>query len=390
MDSKNVFKGISLNVLLLGVVSLLTDMGSQIVFPLIPLFLSTELKASALIIGLIEGSAIATASFFKVFSGYFSDKRHRRKPFILSGYLLSSLMKPLFAFAYSWNFVLFIRIFERVGKGIRDAPRDALVAESTSREFRGKAFGFQRALDGIGSVLGAMIAFIILPLFGFRLSFLSALIPSILAVFLIMFIKEKRVKKNKVAGLKVSFSKLSSKLKFFILIVVIFSLGNFGYSFLLLKVLSTGLKSQEAILFYILFYFTYSLLVIPFSSISDRIGRKKVLFTGYLTFSLTALLLAFSSSVFQLISMFVLFGLFFALTDGVERAFVVDLSPKHLKATALGTFYTVKGFTAIPAGLIAGFLWDKSPHFTFLFGFAFSLIALVLLYFFKQDKLSKV
>ena len=381
----NFFKGISLNVLLLGLVSLLTDMGSQIVFPLIPLFLSTELKASAVIIGLIEGSAIATASFFKVFSGHFSDETHKRKPFILFGYFLSSLMKPLFAFAYSWNFAFFIRIFERVGKGVRDAPRDALVAESTAKKFRGKAFGFQRALDGIGSVLGAMLAFILLPLLGFRMSFLSAFVPSILAVFLIMFVKEKKVKKIKVPGLKVSFSKLSPKLKFFILIVVIFSLGNFGYAFLLLKVLSIGLKSQEAILFYILFYFTYSLLVVSFSSVSDKIGRKKVLFAGYLMFSLTAFLLAFSSSAFQLISTFVLFGLFFALTDGVERAFVVDLAPKHLKATALGSFYTAKGFSAIPAGLIAGFLWGVNPEFTFLFGFVFSLIALALLCFLKEN-----
>jgi len=383
----NFFKGISLNVLLLGLVSLLTDMGSQIVFPLIPLFLSTELKASALIIGLIEGSAIATASFFKVFSGYFSDEKHERKPFILFGYTLSSLMKPLFAFAFSWLFVLFIRIFERIGKGVRDAPRDALVAESTPAKFRGRAFGFQRALDGIGSVLGAVLAFLLLPLLGFRMSFLSAFVPSVLAILLIFFVKEKKKKVvKKIPSLQISFSKLSSKLKFFILIIVVFSLGNFGYAFLLLKVLSIGLASQEAILFYVLFYFTYSLLVISFSSISDKIGRKKVLFAGYFLFSLTAFLLAFTSSVLPLILLFVLFGLFFALTDGVERAFVVDLAPMNLKATALGTFYTVKGFSAIPAGLIAGFLWGVNPKFTFLFGFVFSLIALLLLYFLKEDK----
>ena len=383
----NFFKGISLNVLLLGLVSLLTDMGSQIVFPLIPLFLSTEPKASALIIGLIEGSAIATASFFKVFSGYFSDEKHERKPFILFGYTLSSLMKPLFAFAFSWLFVLFIRIFERIGKGVRDAPRDALVAESTPAKFRGRAFGFQRALDGIGSVLGAVLAFLLLPLLGFRMSFLSAFVPSVLAILLIFFVKEKKKKVvKKIPSLQVSFSKLSFKLKFFILIIVVFSLGNFGYAFLLLKVLSIGLASQEAILFYVLFYFTYSLLVISFSSISDKIGRKKVLFAGYFLFSLTAFLLAFTSSILPLILLFVLFGLFFALTDGVERAFVVDLAPMNLKATALGTFYTVKGFSAIPAGLIAGFLWGVNPKFTFLFGFVFSLIALLLLYFLKEDK----
>jgi len=183
-------KGLTRNILIVGIVSLFTDLSSQMVFPLIPLYL-ISIGASAWIVGLVEGTAESTASLLKVFSGHWSDKIRKRKPFVFAGYSLSTITKPLFAFANIWPFVLFIRVFERIGKGIRTAPRDAIIAESCDMSCRGKAYGFHRAMDGIGSVLGAIIAFILLPILGFKNIFLIAFIPGAIAVFCIIFVREK-------------------------------------------------------------------------------------------------------------------------------------------------------------------------------------------------------
>ena len=191
MDKKSFLKGLTRNLIIVGFVSLFTDLSSQMVFPLIPLYLTTVLGAGAWIVGLVEGAAETTASLLKVFSGYWSDKIKRRKPFVLAGYGLSSITKPLFAFTYTWPLVLIVRVFERIGKGIRSAPREAIIAESTAASVRGKAYGFHRAMDGIGSISGAVLALILLPILGFRDIFLVAFIPGILAVFIVLLIKEK-------------------------------------------------------------------------------------------------------------------------------------------------------------------------------------------------------
>ena len=383
-------KGITKNVLLLGLVSLFTDLGSQMVFPLIPLFLTSVLGAGASVVGIIEGAAEATASLLKVVSGYFSDKIRKRKPFVLFGYTLSSLTKPLFAFAHTWPFVLFIRVIERIGKGIRNAPRDAIVAESVDETIRGKAYGFHRAMDGVGSVLGAVIAFFLLPIVGFRNLFLFAFIPSIIAVIIIFFIKEENVpiKQNKVESYRISFKVLPKNLKLFIVISAIFALSNFGYAFLLLRAKSIGLTDQMAILLYVLFYVAYVIVSVPSGTLSDRVGRKPVLVAGYLIFLITSLGLIFVSSTYTILLFFVTYGIFYAMIDGVQRAFVVDLAPKHLKATALGTFHTAIGLVALPGGLFAGLLWDKiSPVATFIYAIVLSSISLLLLLFvIKSDK----
>ena len=206
-----IFKGITKNIFILGLVSLFTDFSSQMVFPLIPLFLTTVLGASAYVVGIVEGAAETTASLLKIVSGYWSDKTKKRKRFVLFGYSLSAMTKPLFALANVWSFVLFIRVIERIGKGLRTAPRDALVAESCDESVRGKAYGFHRAMDGIGSVIGALSAFLLFPAFGYRNIFLFAFIPSIIAIFVILFIQEKNypVKtEKKEAQVKLSFKEL--------------------------------------------------------------------------------------------------------------------------------------------------------------------------------------
>jgi len=381
-----IFDGITRNIFILGFVSLFTDVSSQMVFPLIPLFLTTVLGAGAYAVGVVEGAAETTASLLKVVSGHWSDKIKKRKPFVLFGYSLSSLTKPLFAFANVWFFVLFVRVVERVGKGLRTAPRDALVAESCDAGVRGKAYGFHRAMDGIGSILGAVLAFLLLPILGYRNIFLFAFIPGIIAVFVILFVKEKNApaKGPQEKPVKLSFKELPKNLRLFIIVSSIFTLGHFGYAFLLLRAKNIGLSDNMAILLYVLFYVVYTICIIPAGILSDKIGRKSVLVAGYLVFAITSFGLIYTSNIYNILLFFVIYGIFYAMIDGVQRAFVVDLAPKHLKATALGTFHTAIGLVALPAGFIAGLLWDKiRPEATFLYGLILVIISMFLFIFVK-------
>jgi MFS family permease len=385
-------EGITRNVFILGLVSLFTDVSSQMVFPLIPLFLITVLGTGAYAVGIVEGAAETTASLLKVVSGYWSDKIKRRKPFVLFGYSLSAITKPLFAFATIWSFVLFVRVIERIGKGLRTAPRDAIVAESSDESVRGKAYGFHRAMDGIGSVSGAALAFLLLPILGYRNIFLFAFMPGIIAVFVIVFIKEKKTparEEKKEISIRLSFKELPMNLKLFIIVSSIFALGHFGYAFLLLRAVDIGLADYMAILLYVLFYIVYTVCAIPSGILSDKIGRKPVLRAGYLIFGITSLGLVFTSNIYNILLLFVTYGIFYAMIDGAQRAFVVDLAPKHLKATALGTFHTAIGLVALPGGYIAGLLWDKiSPETTFIYGLTLTIISLVL-FSFVRDKILK-
>ncbi|MBE3136683.1 MAG: MFS transporter [Thermoplasmata archaeon] len=393
MNKQSFFNGLVRNIIIVGFVSLFTDLSSQMVFPVVPLFL-LSLGASAWVVGLVEGAAETTASLLKVFSGYWSDKIKRRKPFVFAGYSLSAITKPLFAFAQAWPFVLFFRVVERVGKGIRDAPRDAIIAESVDVSVRGKAYGFQRAMDGIGSFSGAIIAVILLPLFGYRDLFLIAFFPGIIAVLFILLIKEKRGQnipvKRSSAPFRVSMKRLPRNLQIFIIVSTVFACANFGYAFLILKAKNIGLSDNTALLLYALFYIVYTFFTVPAGMLSDKIGRKPVLIAGYVLFAATAVCLLFTSQLYMLIFVFILYGIFFGIIDGVQRAFVVDLAPSDLKGTALGTFHAATGLIALPAGFIAGLLWDKfSPQATFLFALGLAICSLLMFSFVKNTKHSK-
>jgi MFS family permease len=389
-------KGITRNIFLLGLVSLFTDLSSQMVFPLIPLFLTSVIGAGAFAVGFVEGAAEATASLLKVVSGYWSDKVKSRKPFILAGYSLSTITKPLFAFASIWTSVLLIRVIERIGKGLRTAPRDALVAESSDKSTRGVAYGFHRMMDGMGSVLGAILAFLLL-FYGWQYQniFLVAFIPGIVSVFFILFLKERGESSRPGSdqaelSIKVSFRRLDWNLKLLIIASSIFALGHFGYAFLLLRAKNIGLTDEIAILLYVLFYIIYTLSSIPSGMLSDISGRKPILIGGYLLFGVVSIGLIFTSSLWGIISLFAIYGLCYAMIDGVQRAFVVDLAPANLKATALGAFHTSIGLVALPGGLIAGALWDViSPEATFVYAIVLTAFSLLLVGFVREHEISQ-
>jgi MFS family permease len=388
------FEGLTLNIILLGLVSMFTDLSSQMVFPVIPLYLTTVLGAGAAVVGVVEGAAETTASLLKVLSGYFSDRLRKRKLFVLFGYSLSAITKPLFALASTWGFVVFVRVLERIGKGVRDAPRDAIVADSVDEKTRGKAYGFQRALDGLGSVLGAVLAFFLLPVLGFKNLFLFAFLPGLIAIIVILFIQEKKAASPKKAipelSIKDSLSRLSPNLKLFIIVSAVFTFANFGYAFLLLKAKGIGLSDENAIMLYVLYYLAYTLTIIPTGMLSDKIGRRPLLIGGYALFILISIGLIFAQSMAAVILFFILYGIFFGMTDGVQRAFIADLAPKDLKGTALGAFYTITGLVALPAGLILGLIWDRmGPGSTFIFACAAGILSLVLFMFVREKNQEK-
>lgn len=383
-------KFISKNVLLLGLVSFFTDISSEMVYPILPLYLTAVMGASPIIIGVIEGIAEALASIIKLFSGIVADKYGNKKRLAFFGYSASLINKIIILLATTWSGVLVARIVDRFGKGIRTAPRDALIAESSDKEHLGRAFGIHKGLDLLGTALGILLAYFILTNYDSDYSkiFLYSIIPATLGIICIFFVKDKKEKiKNKIISF--NWKTLDRKLKLFLVFVFIFTLGNSSNAFILLRAYNAGFTPQEAILLYFLFNLVGSLLALPAGQLSDKIGRKNILCLGYFLYGIVYLGIGLFADTTLFIALFGIYGIYIALTAGVERALIVEIVPETQKASALGLHAAIVGLGLLPASIIAGVLWDLiGQSVPFIFGGTLAFITSINIFilFRKLDK----
>jgi MFS family permease len=359
------------------------DVSSEMIYPLVPLFLTSVLGVNMSMIGLIEGIAESTASLLKVFSGWFSDRTRQRKNLMLAGYTISTLSRPIMALAGSWQQVLSSRFTDRLGKGIRTAPRDAIIAESTQATHLGRAFSFHRAMDTLGAVVGPAIAFFLLGIFNndYRTIFWLSMVPGVIAVILIiLFIEEK---KKQVTSQKerprLTFKHFDWKVKFFIMISTLFALGNSSDAFLILRAQQVGIPALTIPVVYLVFNLVYSMSAIPAGMAADKFGKKRIILLGFVLFAGLYYGFAVVKNVSAVWLLFGLYGLFMALTEGIQKAFLATIIPPDMKATAFGLYAAAVGLAMLPASLIAGWLWEHvSPAATFYFGAATATLSALL------------
>lgn len=366
------------NVIILGLTSLLTDISTEMVYPLIPLYLTSKLGASPAIVGFIEGVAESVASLLKVFSGYISDRVGKRKPLAIMGYSFSTVGKAFLYFASSWGWVFWGRTWDRFGKGIRTAPRDALIAETVDNKNIGRAYGLHRALDTLGATIGIILAYYFITTYkgDYKLVFLLSIIPALLGVMVLFFARESSKRKETSKRISFSWGALDKKLQLFLIVIFIFALGNSSNQFLLLRAKNVGFNDADVILLYLLYNVVYMVFSYPAGRLSDRIGRKKLLILGYLFYGLVYLgfgWFGFKSAMWWLFSVY---GLYIALTEGVEKALVAEISPDHLRGTVIGLHATLTGIGLLPASFIAGLLWDTfGASAPFYFGGILGILA---------------
>ena len=368
------------NVYVLATVSFFTDVSSEMIYPLLPVFLSTVLGANAGFIGAIEGAAESTAALLKLASGWWSDRVRRRKPLVVAGYVLASAMRPLIAIAQSATQVLVIRVSDRVGKGIRNSPRDALIADSVGPEVRGRAFCLRSAADNAGALLGPLIAFGVLATWhvSLRTVFWFAVIPGAIAVIVaIVGIREVPhhgafVKETALQGA------MGGRFWVFLIIIFIFTLGNSTDAFLLLRARQLGVPVALAPILWALLNGVKSVLNIPGGVLSDRIGRRPTLIAGWLAYAVVYFLFARATHGWEAWALFAGYGLYFGLTEGAQLALVADVAPPQRRGAAYGWYYLAIGLGALPASLMFGAIWDRfgSPV-AFMTGAGLALIAAV-------------
>ncbi len=357
--------GVSRNVFVLGLVSLATDVASEMLYPLIPIFLTVTLGAPVAALGVIEGIAEGTASLMKVGSGWYSDRLSMRRPLVAAGYALSAIGKVLLATAFHWPQVLVARTVDRFGKGVRTSPRDALIADSALPETYGRAFGFHRAADTAGAVLGPLIGLAILEIVGqnhLRPVLLAATVPGVLSVGLLAFVKERRREPKPVESgaerPKIDLSGASPVFWIFLSISLLFALGNSSDTFLILRAKDLGLSLAVVILLYVLYNASYSLLSLPAGIVADRAGKRRLVTGGFFVYGLVYMGFALAGQGSSLWPLFLVYGVYMAFTDGMARAMVAELSPEERRGTFLGLYHTGIGLMAVAASVLAGVLWD--------------------------------
>lgn len=377
-------QGVPRNVVVLGVVSLFADISSEMVYPLIPLFLTATLGAPVVAVGLIEGVAESTASLLKWVFGWFSDRIRRRVPFTFAGYALAAVAKPALAAAYVWPAALFVRFLDRSGKGIRTAPRDALIADSTDKAQRGRAFGLHRAMDTSGAIVGPLAALGLLAWFGghnYRPIFLIAGIPGAISILLVLFVREVRhTPRTGPLPPLLSLAGYDRRFLQFVAVTVLFSLGNSSDAFLILRSKDVGLGATAIVLAYVLYNVAYAALSLPAGIRSDRIGRRPVLVAGFAIFALVYVGFALVSDGWMIWPLFIVYGAYIAFTEGVGKAYVSDLVPSDRRGAALGLYNASLGVMLLFSSIIGGALWSLvGPAATFAFGASTAAAAALLL-----------
>ncbi len=385
--------GLNPNVFFLGIVSFLTDVSSEMIFTLVPFFLCNVLGAATTIVGLVGGISESTDAVFRIFSGWISDKLGKRKFLAVMGYGISTLAKPFMYLASTWGVVLAVRFSDRVGKGIRTSPRDALIAASVSANERGKGFGLHRAMDTFGAVLGLAIAAVIiyavqggglkLGLPTYQWLVLVGIIPAVLAVMVLLaFVREKRPPSGSPAALETGsrrlFTGFDKRFKVFLAVMAVFTLGNSSDFFVILRAQNLGLPLIHVVLMLVLLNVAYTAVSLPAGVLSDKLGRRKVIILGWLIYALVYLGFAVATSLWLIWLLFACYGIYYGITEGVARAFVADLVPEEKRGTAYGLYHGVVGLTLLPASLLAGWLWDAfSPAAPFFLGAALAFLAML-------------
>ncbi len=373
-----------MNIIILGLASLLTDLSSEMIYPLLPLFVTQTLGASPAILGLIEGAAESVASLLRVFSGYISDRLGRRKPLAIAGYAASIAGKAFLYLAAAWPMVLAGRLVDRVGKGVRTAPRDALIADSSVVAVRGRAYGLHRAMDTLGATLGVVAAIFLLRRVAgdFRIIFLWSLIPAALGVVVLFLVKDLRPDLRRARTQVLRWSALPRRLQLYLLVVFLFTLGNSSNQFLLLRAQTLGAPTAGVLVLYLVYNVAYAAIAYPAGRLSDRIGRPVLLVLGYVLYGLVYLGFALAPGPAWLWGLFIVYGLYMGTFEGVEKALIADLAPVSIRATAIGLHATLVGIGLFPASLLAGWMWTAAgPAVPFYFGGALGLSAAALLSF---------
>ena len=370
-------------VFILGLVSFFNDLSSEMIYPIVPIFLTSVLHTPIPIIGLIEGTAEATAAITKFLFGAYSDYMQKRKPFVIGGYSFGAVSKILTGLAYSWPLVLFARFIDRLGKGMRTAARDSLLLDNTEKGNKGFIFGFHRAFDSLEAVVGPLIALGLLAVLkeNLRLTFLIASIPAAIAVLLLFFFiheKKKPKTERKLHFQNLKWGKIDSKLKIFLFISFIFSAGNSSDAFLLLRAKDLGLTTTLVVLAYVLFNISQTVFATPLGSLSDKIGPKKVFSGGLIVVSIVYLAFGLIKTPGLLWILFPVYGIYIAATDGISKAYLSEFINKEESGTYFGAYYTITAVGTFLASFIGGILWSSiNPSATFFFGSGMALLAFI-------------
>jgi MFS family permease len=356
--------GITKNTVLLAFASLFADISSEMLYPILPIFLTQTLHASGSVVGLVEGTAEATQNVVQGLSGWLSDKLQKRKSLALAGYFVSALGKPLMGVARAWSGVLGGRFLDRLGSGFRSAPRDALIASSVSNENRGKAFGLEGIGDNLGAFLGPLLALLLILSFHFQLRwiFYIAVIPGLLAFFMILLVQERPSHVAAKAKLDINFREFPRDYWKYLLVIALFGIGNSSNSFLILETKSIGASFQATILIYAGFNLVAALISYPAGSLSDRWGRRNILLLSFVIFFVAYLGFARSTKVVTIAVLFILYGLFQGIFRAVGKAFASDFVPERLRASGVGWYSTTVGLLGLVASVVAGLLWDRVSH----------------------------